>query len=105
MVRVYFVLALMGIVLMLYFYKQRYAEIDHPAIIATIFTIILLLVAIFVDMLNSMWGIIIVCYAAILFPDSINELIIDKYIVMAGWMGLLALLLIFLAMGIYLERI
>ena len=101
---IYFVLALLYIVLMLYFFKQRYYEIDHPTIIATIFVIILLLIASAIGMLKSMVVIIITCYSAILFPESANDLIPEKYIELSGWVGLFALLILFCGMGIYLHK-
>ena len=91
-------------VLMLYFFKQKYGDIDHLTIIATIFFIILLLIASAIGMLQSMVVIIIACYSAILFPESADDLIPEKYIEMSGWLGLFALLILFCSMGIYLHK-
>lgn len=99
---IYFTFAILTILLMLYFFKKKYYELDHPTIIATIFAIILLLLAIVVGMLKSMVGLILVSYAAILFPESTDSLIPEKYIELAGWLGLWALLLVFCGMGVYL---
>ena len=102
---IYFTLAIITIILRLYFFKQKYYEFDHPTIIATIFVVILLLIPTVIGMLKSMGVLIIICYAAILFPESINELIKEKYIEISGWLGMCALFIVLCTLGVYLGHL